>query len=157
MDTLILKKRFWSNAYNFFSKDKKIGQLKFKIWSKSAYGELNGQKYTFKTKGFFKPVTQIFDDDKVIGKITYGNWRSKAIIFFNDKKYNWKYDNFWNSKWQIFDSDGVLVHYDASFMGGKIQSNTDDESLILSGVVSANHYNMVGMMAVIIVITTISH
>ena len=156
METLILKKKFWSNAYYFLSKDKKIGELKFKVCSRVAYGELNAKKYTFKTKGFFKPVTQIIDgDNKVIGKITYGNWRSKAIIFLNDKKYKWKYDNLWCSKWQIIDSDDVIVHYDSSFMSGKIQSNSDDESLILSGVVSANHYAAYGMMFVIIVVTVL--
>ena len=136
------EKGFFSSTYSIFSDSQLIGQLKDKTFSQSTDGELNGTKFTFKTKGFLRQKTEIIDtlDNKVIGEITYNNWMTKADLMIGKKKYLWKYDNLWNTRWRIFDSEGTEIKYSGSSKRGQIYSNTDDPLLILSGLVVTNYY-----------------
>ena len=136
------EKEFFSGTYNIYSKDQFIGKLKAHSISQKAEGEINGKKYTFITKGFFNQQTEIHDaiDNKVIGNITYNSWMTKATLSILDKKINWKYDNLWNTKWSIFDSESIEIKYSGSSSKGQINSNTDDELLILSGLFVTNYY-----------------
>ena len=136
------KKEFFSGTYNIYSKEQFIGKLKNSSFSQKAEGEINGKKYTFRTKGFFNQHTEIRDaiDNKVIGNITYNGWMTKATLSILDKKITWKYDNLWNTKWSIFDSESIEIKYSGSSSSGQINSNTDDELLILSGLFVTNYY-----------------
>ena len=51
---LTWKKGIFANTYNIYSDGKLIGKMKNNCFSQSDDGELNGMKYTFKTKGLFK-------------------------------------------------------------------------------------------------------
>ena len=147
------KKSLFSSTYSIYSNDQLIGKLKDKSFSQTAYGELNGKKYIFKTKGFFKQHTEIFDnkDNKLIGEITYNNWMTKASLLVNNKKTNWKYDNLWNTKWSIFDSEGIEIKYTGSSTSGQIDSNSDDSLLLLSGLFVTNYYWQVTIAVLIAV------
>ena len=119
-----------------------IGKLNDNTFSQSANGELNGKKYNFKTTGFMKQTTQIRDalNNMVVGEITFDNWMTKADITVLNKKAKWKYDNLWNSKWRISSLDGIEIKYAGSPAMGKIDSNTDDPILLLSGLFVTNYY-----------------
>jgi len=136
------KKGFFSNVYQIYSNGQQIGELKDKSFSQVANGVFNGQKYTFKTKGFFKQHTVIIDsiEGKVIGEITYNTWMTKATISVNDKKFNWRYDNLWNTRWRIYDSAGVNIKYAGSSTSGQIESNIDAALLFLCGLLVTNYY-----------------
>jgi hypothetical protein len=116
------EKNFFSNLYIIYSDGQRIGEFKNKTFSQTANGELNGRKYSFKTKGFFKQSTEIIEsiENKVIGGITYNNWATKATISIDNKTMNWKYDNIWNTKWSISDSDGIDIKYSGSSTSGQI-------------------------------------
>ena len=151
------KKGLFSSTYSIYSNDQLIGKLKDKTFSQSADGELNGKKYTFKTKGFFKQRTKILDniDNKVIGEITYNNWMTKATLLINNKRTNWKYDNLWNTKWSICDSEGIEIKYAGSSTRGQIDSNTDDDLLLLSGLFVINYYWQMTIVVLIAVFVPI--
>ena len=151
------KKGLFSSTYCIYSNDQLIGKLKDKTFSQSADGELNGKKYTFKTKGFFKQRTEIRNDkdNKVIGEITYNNWMTKATLLILNKKTNWKYDNLWNTKWSIFDSEGLKIKYTGSSTRGQIDSNTDDDLLLLSGLFVTNYYWQMTIVVLIVVFVPI--
>lgn len=136
------KKHLFSNSYNIYSNGQQIGILKDKTFSQTANGQLNGKAYTFKSNGFFKQRTVIINslENRVIGVITYNNWMTKALISVNYKTTHWQYDNLWNTKWSIFSSEGGIIKYSGSSTSGQINSNIDDELLLLSGLFVVNYY-----------------
>lgn|SRR5690554_730584 len=147
------KKKVFSNLYRIYSNGKQIGQLKDKTFSQTAYGQLNSKEYTFKTKGFFKPNTEIIDNSerKVIGEITYNYWMTKAEISVNNKTYNWRYDNLWNTEWSVSGLEDTNIQYAGSSTSGQINSNIDDQLLLLSGLFVINYYWQT-MVAIIIAV-----
>ncbi len=143
MDTkLSWKKGFFDSTYKIYSDGVIIGSLRDRTLSQSADAEFNGKEYTFKTKGFIKQSTQIIDcqSEKVIGEINYNNWMTKANLKILDKNINWKYDNIWNTKWSIFNSEGIQIDYSGSSTSGKIETNTNEGLLLLTGLFVTNYY-----------------
>jgi len=136
------KKGIFSSTYNIFFNEQQIGKLKDKLFSQSSVGEINGKEYTFKTKGFFKQHTEIFDiqTNQPIGEISYNNWMNKAIITIQEKTANWKYKNIWNTKWEVTNKEGLKINYTGSSTKGKIESNTENDLLLLSGLFITNYY-----------------
>ena len=136
------KKHLFSNLYTIYSDGQQIGILKDKTFSQTANGQLNGKAYTFKTNDFFNQRTVIINslENKVIGVITYNNWMTKALILANNETIYWQYDNLWNTKWSIFSSEGSIIKYSGSSTSGQIDSNIDDELLLLSGLFVVNYY-----------------
>ncbi len=130
-----------------------MGSLSNKSFSQTSRGELNEKKYTFKTTGFFNQHTQIIEnnENKIIGEITYNNWMNKATININGKKFELKYNNIWNSKWSITSLNETQISYNSSTSTGQIQSNTDNELLILSGLFVANYYLQMTLAILLIV------
>ena len=136
------KRGIFSNTYRIFSDNSQVGKLKEKAWTQSADGELNGKKYSFKTKGLFKQETQIIDSESgsLIGKITYNSWKTKARIEYSGKVVNWKYNNAWNTKWSLFNSEGIHIHYHGSSIKGNMESDNQNDMLALAGLYITNYY-----------------
>ncbi|MBE9468033.1 MAG: hypothetical protein IMY72_06890 [Bacteroidetes bacterium] len=136
------KKTFFSNLYTIYDNGKQIGELTDSLFSQTSNGKLNGKKYAFQIKSFFKQNVEIIDsvENKVVGKISYDNFMSKAKISFDNKTINSKYDDLWGAKWNLFNSEGVTVKYSSSSTGGEIDSNIDDDLLLLSGLFVSSHY-----------------
>jgi hypothetical protein len=140
--SLTWSKGVFSSMYQIYTDTNQVGSLKDKAFSKSAKGVFDGKEYIFKTNGCFRQITDIIDcsDNMVIGKIEYSNWMTKAKISLNNKTFHWKYDNIWNTKWTIFDSNGILMSFKGSTTKGKIESDLNDPSLILTGLFVTNYY-----------------
>ncbi len=145
------KKGIFDSTYKIYSDGVVIGRLKDKAFSQSADGEFNGKIYTFKTRGFFKQKTQITDvqSDKVIGEITYNTLMTKANLAILDKNINWKYDNLWNTKWSIYNAEGIQINYNGSSTSGKIESNTNEGLLLLTGLFVTNYYWQMTLMTLV--------
>ena len=142
METILnWKKGIFKSSYKIYSGENFVGSLKENSWTNSAEGELNGKKYSFKTKGILKQETQIIDsDNNIIGKITYNTWMTKAQIEIQNRIINWEYDNLWMSKWSLLSSEGIEIKYSGSSRKGVIESNTGDELILLSGLFVTNYY-----------------
>ena len=147
------KKGIFSESYQIFNNETQVGSLSNKCFSQTAHGELNEEKYTFKTTGFFKQHTQIIEnnENKIIGEITYNNWMNKATININGQQFDLKYDNIWNTKWSISSLNETQISYNSTSCTGQIQSNTDNELLILSGLFVANYYIQMTLVVLLIV------
>ena len=156
-NSLRWKKGVFSETYRIYSNDQEIGKMKNKTFSQSAIGEINGKSYTFKTKGLFKQHTEIYDniDNSIIGGIGYNNWMTKAFLSIRDKKSTWKYDNIWNTKWSIYNLDGVEIKYSGSSTGGQIDSNTEDDLLLLTGLYVTNYYWQITIIILVAVLGSI--
>jgi len=139
---LYWNKPFFSNTYSIYAKDKRVGYLKEKPFSKSVYGQLNGKQYIFRNTGFFSQKTKIIDgsSNKVIGEISYNSWMTKANILAGNKEVKWKYDNIWHTKWRMILQEDTIITYASSSTRGTIETNTDDELLLLSGLYIKNYY-----------------
>jgi hypothetical protein len=157
IESLNWKKGFFSDTYRIYANKQQIGKLKNKTFSQTSVGEIKGKKYTFKTKGFFKQQTEIIDnsDNSVIGKITYNNWMSKASLSIRNKQFSWKYENFWNTKWSLNDSDGVQINYKGSSKSGQINSKTDNDLLLLTGLYVTNYYWQMTIVIIMVVLVPI--
>lgn len=131
-----------SNTYNLFRDGREIGQLKFNTRTRMAKGIVNGKEFNFKTKGTLNQYTEIIDciDNKRTGVIQYNGWTSKAELSINNTVFNWKFNNTWNSEWSLYNAEN-MIHYtlDASTKG-QIESNTEDELLVLCGLFIKNHF-----------------
>ena len=147
------KKGIFSESYQIFNNETQVGSLSNKCFSQTAHGELNEEKYTFKTCGVFKQHTQIIEnnENKIVGEITYNNWMSKATININGQQFDLKYDNIWNTKWSISGLNETQISYNSTSCTGQIQSNTDNELLVLSGLFVANYYLQMTLVVLLIV------
>ena len=146
------RKGIFSESYQIFNNETQVGSLSNKCFSQTAYGELNEEKYTFKTCGVFKQHTQIIENyNKIVGEITYNNWMNKATININGQQFDLKYNNIWNTKWSISSLNETQISYNSTSCTGQIQSNTDNELLILSGLFVANYYIQMTLVVLLIV------
>ncbi|MHB9142617.1 MAG: hypothetical protein ACYC25_12150 [Paludibacter sp.] len=145
------KRSLFSKTCNIYLNGRLTGKLVDKGFSKSAEGELNGVKYSFKTQGIFRQNTEITDVKRnmVIGEITYSNWMRKATLTGPDKNVIWKYDNTWNTRWSVSNSSGIEIKYRGSTTQGEIDSNTDDPLLLLSGLFVTTYYRQVALAVII--------
>lgn len=136
------KKGIFSDTYRVYSEDKQIGKLRNRAFSQSSVGEINGKSYTFKTKGIFKQYTEMIDNatHSVIGEIAYSNWMTKAFLSIQERKYNWNYDNVWNTKWSINDADKIVMKYKGTSGGGQVETEIQDDLLLLTGLYVTNYY-----------------
>lgn len=135
------KKGLLSQTYEVRSGGDSVGFLKNNTWKESAEGELFGNRFSFKSKGFLKKETQIFDEQNVlIGTITYNSWWTKATIACSNKTVHWQYDNFWNTKWSLQDAGGLKIRFDGSSTKGNIEFDEMDALMILTGLYITNYY-----------------
>ena len=140
-DKLNWKKNILSAQYDITSDDKPIGSLFNNTFSQSGVGTLNGKKYTFKTVGFLNQYSLIYNQqNEQIGSIEYNTWMTKAKLTFANNEFYWRYNNWMYSKWSISNSDGVLIKYFSSTKKGTIESNVEDEILLLSGLFITNYF-----------------
>lgn len=130
------KTKLFRNRYDIFRNDTPAGEMKSKNWSRTSFGELNTRKITFETRGIFRNETKILDtiSEIELGSISYNIWKTKATITFRNKDYAFQYDNLFHSKWSISNENGPLVKYHSTISNGIIDSYTDDEVLILTGL-----------------------
>ena len=138
---LYWKRGIFNNTYKIYSENNMIGCLKERSLSQLAEGEINGKRYTYKTKGFLNQKTQIIDaeNNKLIGRITYGSLNTKAKIEYSENIYNWKYNNIWNTKWSIL-AENIHIDYKGSSTKGEIEYDKENDLLVLTGLFITNYY-----------------
>ncbi|NOU60167.1 hypothetical protein [Marinifilum caeruleilacunae] len=158
MKTLHWKKGLFSCTYKIYSGNEQIGSLCNRSFSKNSEAEMNGKKYTFRTKGFFKQSTEVYTESgELVGEIQYNSWMTKAQISLNSKYYYWKYNTMWNTKWIMEGEDQTQIKSCTNSFSGDIDTNTDNELAILSGLYVTNYYmqmTVAVMVAVFIPIFT---
>lgn len=135
-------KRPFLNTVQICSAYYPIGKLFYKTFSQGAQGELNGKSYSFNTSGFLKQRAEIIDNlsGKRIGRIIYSGRMNRASLFINGKNLNLNFCNWRNTKWQISDTKNVLINYEGTSTGGQIDSNTDNDLLVLTGIFIKSYY-----------------
>jgi len=136
------KKGFFSNTYQIYNNGIQVGFLKLSTWSQKAKGVLKEREFEFITKGFLKQETTMLDSktNSIIATISYNSWKSKAVIKkLSNEEYKWEFNNFWNTKWSLTNSY-IFINYHGSTTKGEINSSTDDELLLITGLYISNYY-----------------
>ena len=77
---------------------------------------------------------------RIIGEISFGKWMTSATLTIRNIPVNWKYDNWKNTSWRIYNSGGDLINYRGSSTKGVIDSHTEDDLLLLSGLFVTNYF-----------------
>jgi len=152
--TLHWKSPFFSNSFQIHSGSDLIGMLKENPWKQTAYGEINGKKFNFVTKGFFSQETLVFNADtaELLATISFNSWHTKAsVIFPGGKTYTWQYNNFWNTRWSITDYKETFIQYQGSSGKGSIESDTPDDMLTLVGLFITNYYWQITVAVLLII------
>lgn len=155
--TYFWTKGLFKSDYHVFSGQKEIGKLFNKTFSQTGFGELNGKRYCFQTKGFLHPVTEIIEESSntKIGSIIYNSWMNKAQIIYSDKKANWWYENILNTQWRISDQEGNQIKYQGSETKGRIDFSLNDDLLLLTGLYITNYYRQMTIAVIIAVFVPI--
>ncbi|MFN8240469.1 MAG: hypothetical protein U0X39_06910 [Bacteroidales bacterium] len=135
------KRKFFSGTYDLYSGENIVGFIRMKAFSFTSTAELNSRRLLFKTKGFWKKLTEIAnpDDESVMGKITFNNWKESGTIEYDNVVYDWKWENFWKTRLVIMNQGETLIKYSVSAFKGKIDIMKYDETLILSGMHIINY------------------
>jgi len=135
--------------------------MKENTWKNSAVGELNGQPVSFITHGFFNQETQIIDsiNQAIIGRITYNSLRTSAEISYKGNNYHWKNENWTHSRWSLYQHDGKKIAYHGSNTKGELETEIDDNLLVLTGLFVANYFwqSMVAIFIVMYIILIASN
>ncbi len=136
------KKGFFKPAFEIYSGDKYVGNIRAKTWSQESFAELNGKNIRFVTKGFFNPYTLVFDllSGLELGRITYNAWGNKATLTISGIIYTWKYLNTWGTKWILSDSNGNILNYSGSNSNGVISAGSFNEVIIVSGLFIRDYF-----------------
>ena len=139
---LIWKKGPFNSIYEIYAENILVGYLNEKSWTQSSHGELYGEKFHYKIKGFFNQETQVFNNETntPIGKITYNSLMTKAKIEYSDKVYFWKFDNSLSTKWRLYNAEGSLISYSCSLTKGGIEYDLQNNLLALTGLYIKNNY-----------------
>jgi len=140
--TLDWKKGLFRSIYKIYADSVLVGYLNEKTWTESSHGELHGERFKFRTKGFLHQQTGVFNNENnaPIGKITYNSWMTKAKIEYSDKIYYWKFDNFWSTSWGLYNDEGLQVQYNRSLSEGRIEYDLENNFLVITGLYINNYY-----------------
>ncbi len=148
------RKGIFSHTHNLYFEGEKIGYVKENSWNMSGIGVIRDKKYRFTIKGVFHQESEIIDrnDNKVLGNIKYSSWFSKAKIELNGQKYQWKSQNGFKTRWQIIRDNTTLVKFSGGSHKGTIQSDEDQELLIILGLFVNNYYTQFIALIIIFII-----
>jgi len=147
------KKGLFKNSYEIYSDSTHVGYLKEKSWAQTSTGELNGEKFHFRIKGFFNKEALVFSSESntPVGKISYNCWMTRTKIEYGGKVYNWKYNNIWNTSWKLYNVEGLELKYNCSATNGRIESDLENNFLILSGLYVHNYYVQTTLVTMIVI------
>ncbi len=153
------KEGFFSSKYHLLREDEEVGEMNFKLFSSTEDGLLNSERYLFKRKGVFNNKVEIIESEsqEVVGEIIYHSLKSEAEVELGEKRYLWKFDNLWSSKWSLNDGEEALINYRSKFMKGQLNSSTENNILILSGLHIYSYYLRVFVSLTVMVIIICSN
>lgn len=135
-------KGIFDSSYQIFADGKIRNTLFFNTWKNEARGIGQDKSYYFKTSGLFNGHTQILNENnEIIGTIAYQSLKSNAMLTMTTgEQYMWQHTNNWHSRWEISNREDILISYTSSTSSGTIETNTDDELLLICGLFVREYY-----------------
>jgi hypothetical protein len=62
------------------------------------------------------------------------------MIEYSGKNINFRFINLWNTRWNLSDEKGILISYKGNSIKGKIETDKQDDMLVLSGLFIASYF-----------------
>lgn len=152
------KSGFFSDSFKFYKEGEKLGFLKDRFFSDTAFAEFKDLRVNFKSKGFFNRRIIISDQetDEDIGSIHFGTWSNKAVVSVGREEYHWKYDNFWNSRWSLRKEDTIIAESKSRSFKGSVSYKTNDALLMLAAMFIAHSFSKKTVMITIVIVIVIA-
>jgi len=168
----IWRKEIFNSHYQIYAQNEIKGSLIFNHASNSARG-IAAKNYYFMTQGYLHPVTVIRDENFTeIGKIEYHFWKLKASVHLTNQTHAfWQFGNGRLSQWSITsnnapDSTGISdtgsassrfanttqIRYKSKTGAGWIQSDIDDELLLLTGLYIREFFSRATLILLLLVL-----
>jgi len=153
---LTWRKGIFDSNYQLYNNGEIKGSLIFSSWKNNARG-IASKNYYFTTEGILNPVTKIRDENhNQIGVITYNSWQLKATVTFNGLEHvSWNYTNSWLSQWSITNHRDKHIQYHSVTSAGTVNSDTDDELLLLSGLYIREFFSRAIIVIMLIILIPI--
>ncbi len=144
MNTYYWKNKFPGYTSLIYRDGKQVGYLNVNGFTKNADGELEGQKFRFDNRGFFRQETRIMDRNRSreLATISHNGWNNSATITYGNKQISWKYQNIWHTRWQMSDDSRMKIENVGSPYSGNLVSDVNDPLLVLTGIYIANSFRL---------------
>lgn len=119
---------------------------------------MNGKAFEFRNSGIINLKTEVTEKvtGKLVATIRYNSFQTKATIDTDERRLLWKSKNLIGSKWEMENSRGERIIYKGFNQKGVIETETEDEMLLLTGLFARNYYwqSAFSMAAVFFLILT---
>ena len=150
---LTWRKGLFDSNYQLYTNGEIKGSLIFSSWKNNARG-IALKNYYFTTEGFLNPITKIRDENHhQIAVINYNSWKLKATVTFNDLDHaSWSYTNGWLSQWAITNHRDKQIHYQSATGTGAVNSNNDDELMLLIGLFIREFFSRALIIVIMIIV-----
>lgn len=152
------EKNFFGTTTSLYREGALVGNLVEKSFSSSAEGEMNGKAFEFRNSGIINLKTEVTEKvtGKLVATIRYNSFQTKATIDTDERRLLWKSKNLIGSKWEMENSRGERIIYKGFNQKGVIETETEDEMLLLTGLFARNYYwqSAFSMAAVLFLIIT---
>ena len=131
------KKGAFSNTYKISYHKEFIGSLSTEVFRSNATGQIEEDKYVFKSQGLLSRTIHVFEyiSKQKIASIKVSAWGRKAQIKTKDKQYLWNFKNFWQTKWTIADQSKTYIsgtHSSLLSKGNLIYRDADNFLILVS-------------------------
>jgi hypothetical protein len=144
-------KGLFESTYQVFENGQIKNSLFFETWKNEARSIGQSETIFFKTTGFLESTTLIVNEKAaVLGTITFTFLQTKANVILTDgTHYSCDFSNNWLSKWMVTDSKAKQIIYDSNTSSGNINTNTDDELMLLTGLFFREYYGRTIMLFIV--------
>lgn len=157
--TLTWKKKWFDSTYHLFQEETPVGQLEPHTWKLLVTGSFNKKTFEFRRVGFFRNYVSINNVQNNIqeGSISFHKWTGKPTLTLRSgKPYALHYTNTWHSKWALSNNEDEIIYYKGNSTKGEVNTNNDNEILILSGLYLAdNHWRLTLVILFVIIIPAV--
>jgi len=132
------KKGIFSNTYQISDYRRLVGLLKVEMLRSNASGEINGEKYIFKSQGILSRTVHVihYETYELIASIKMGFWGNKAQITTEGRNYIWEFKNLWQTKWSISDEKKTYLAgtHNNLLSKGNLAFGELDDFLVLTSI-----------------------
>lgn len=146
------RKGLFDSDYQLFNQYEIKGSLLFNGFSNNARA-IASRNYYYRTEGYTQPHTSIKDEKFIeTATISYDLWSLKATIKIHQPQETvWIYRHGRLGKWSITSADGKeAILYHSNTGSGVIESDTDDELLLLTGLFIRSFYIRLLMLLILL-------
>lgn len=136
-------KSTFDSKYQVFAQGLLKYALNFGTWNNTAIATTQTGIYLFKSNGVFNPESMLLDNkNEVRAAIKFNLLSLNATVkFIGGDEFMFLYQKNWITEWSLNNGKEKQVFYSAKTGAGLVNSNIDDELVILTGLYIREYYS----------------